>query len=155
MRRVDGAASGSGRARATARRSPERGPAAPVRGVLQPEVAAVPAADKSLGELLRRSRLPVLLEFACAWSEPSRVVSRQVAELAERYRGRLHVLRADSGGCPEWTARLRIVGAPAVLLIHRGREYGRIVGVSRPQTLERAVERLLALAAPAGRGRAG
>lgn len=147
MRRVGRGIRGD-RARAALRRSPEKSPSAGTPGSRAGETA-IAVTDATLGELLRQTRVPVLLEFASAWSEASRAVSRQVALLAQRHRRRLCVLRADSADCPEWAARLRIVGTPAVLLVYRGREYGRVVGTSRPQSLERAVARLLELAAPA------
>lgn len=77
------------------------------------------------GEVLR-SRLPVLADFYSPWSAPCRAMARMVEALAERYAGRVKVVRIDVDAAGELADLYRIGALPTLLMLDRGTADARI-----------------------------
>ena len=79
-----------------------------------------------------QSPLPVLIDFWAPWCGPCRVIAPVVEELAGTYGGRLKVVKMNVDDNPATAARFNARSIPTLLVLDRGHEVDRIVGV-RPK----------------------
>lgn len=74
------------------------------------------------------SDLPVILDV---WSEscaPCRQLAPVLTDVATRYEGRIKVAEVSTSGPLQLVQRLSVRSTPTLLIFHRGREMGRVVG---------------------------
>lgn len=101
------------------------------------------------------SATPVLVDFYATWCMPCRMLSPVVDRIAAEYAGRLKVLKVDVDSEPELADRYGITGVPTLLFFSGGALRDSLVGLPSPQLLSRAIEKVLAPAAPAAQAGAG
>ena len=105
--------------------------------------------DQNFETAVLQSQVPVLVDFWAPWCGPCRAIGPMIDELARKYDGRLRVAKMNVDDNPGIPARFGIKSVPTVILFKQGNLFEQITGlVSRP-ALEKAVENLLAGAAPA------
>jgi thioredoxin 2 len=80
--------------------------------------------------------VPVLVDFWAPWCGPCKWVEPVVADLAKTEAGRLKVVKLNVDDSPEISARYRIQGIPALVLIRDGTEVDRFVGAAGKEQLQ-------------------
>jgi thioredoxin 2 len=108
------------------------------------EEVAITVTDETYAEAVERSPLPVLLDAWAGWCMPCRVVAPIVEQLAAEMRGRIRVVKLNVDENPRTAGRLNIAGLPTLLVLKRGREADRIVGVRPKAEISQRLERVLA-----------
>ena len=63
-------------------------------------------------EIVRESKVPVLVDFWAAWCGPCKMAAPHVAQTALDMAGRAVVLKVDTDRFPELAARYRVQGIP-------------------------------------------
>jgi thioredoxin 2 len=99
--------------------------------------------DATFAADVEASPLPVLLDMWAAWCGPCRMLAPVVEELATELAGRVRVAKLNVDENPATAARFGVRSIPTLLVLDRGREVDRIVGV---QSKADIVRRLNAVA---------
>ena len=83
--------------------------------------APIDVADvASFDEIVRDSKVPVLVDFWAAWCGPCRQVAPEVKHAASDLAGRALVLKVDTEKLPQLAARYHVQGIPNFVVFKNG-----------------------------------
>ncbi|MEP6571656.1 MAG: thioredoxin [Gemmatimonadota bacterium] len=96
----------------------------------------VKASDSDLGETIRSSSVPVLVDFYADWCGPCRMTAPFLEQLVSRHAGHLLVLKVDTDQNSQKAGEYGIRGIPTLIAFGQGKELRRHVGAADLATLE-------------------
>lgn len=89
---------------------------APLQAIAEPIEVGVSEFD----EIIRDSKVPVLVDFWAEWCGPCRMAAPHVEQTARDMAGRAVVLKVDTQRHPELAARYRVQGIPNFAVFNHG-----------------------------------
>lgn len=102
-------------------------------------VIVTPESAQSLLE----QELPVVLDFSATWCGPCRKVSPIMDELAEEFKGRVVVAKADVDECEDLAIDFKVRNVPTVLFIKNGEIVDKQTGAASKNVFVEKVKSLI------------
>lgn len=106
-------------------------------------VRPLTATDATFAAEVEGSPLPVLLDLWAPWCGPCHMLAPTIEQLANELSGRVRVMKLNVDENPATAARYNARSIPTVLILDRGREIDRLVGVQPRAEIVRRLEAAL------------
>jgi thioredoxin 2 len=108
-----------------------------------PAAEPVHLSDAAVADEVDRSPIPVLIDLWAPWCGPCRMIAPIIEQLASELSGRVKVAKLNVDDNPESAARFRAHSIPTLVLVSRGREVDRLIGVHPKLEIARWLEERL------------
>jgi len=92
--------------------------------------------DARFDDYLRRTGLPVVVDFWASWCGPCRMMAPQFEQAAKKLAGRVQFLKVDSDANPQLSQRYGIRSIPTLALFRNGQEVRRTAGAMSAAQIE-------------------
>lgn len=99
--------------------------------------------DNNFDDRVLKSDLPVLADFWASWCPPCKMSEPIIYELAQKYEGKIKIVKINVDQNPKTAAKYRIMGVPTYILFRSGNEIERKVGAQSKDQLIKIVDPLL------------
>ena len=93
---------------------------------------------------VRKSDIPVMIDFWAAWCGPCRMIAPFVEEASKTYNGKLKVGKIDVDNNQRIASQYAIMSIPAVLFFKNGEVVDQVIGAVPKKTLFDRIDRVLA-----------
>ena len=104
-----------------------------LKGERREKVQPTELTDDNFQEELTGTDLPVLVDVWSPTCAPCAKLAPVMSRLANKYEGRVKVTHVNAAEAPRLMKRFNVSGTPTVVVMRKGREFGRVVGY-RPQS---------------------
>lgn len=101
-----------------------------------PSQTIVVGTTENWSKEVEHSDLPVLVDFWAAWCGPCRMVSPVIDKIAEKYSGKVKVVKVNVDENQGLAAKFGIMSIPAILLFDKGRVVSTQIGSAPSQVFE-------------------
>ena len=100
--------------------------------------------DGTFEEEVKKSGVPVLVDFWAPWCGPCKSLAPIVEELAAEYLGKIKVVKVNTDDNIKTAQEYRISGIPSLLIFKDGEPVEQLVGVHKKSTLSGMIDKHIA-----------
>ena len=95
--------------------------------------------NQNFEEEVLKSELPVLVDFFATWCGPCKMIAPVIAELAEKYEGKVKVGKVNVDEENELAMKYQISSIPTLVLFKEGKIINIKVGLSSKSEIENMI----------------
>ncbi len=89
------------------------------------------------------SEIPVIIDFFADWCMPCKMMAPVFENLSEQYKGKLKFAKVNTDEHHGIAAEFGIQGIPALVIMSKNKEIGRIVGFASESVLKNKIDQIL------------
>ncbi|MGI0090496.1 MAG: thioredoxin [Nitrososphaerales archaeon] len=93
--------------------------------------------DSNWKQEVEQSQMPVVVDFWAPWCGPCRMVSPVIEKLAEKYNGRLKVVKVNVDDNQAIAMKFNIMSIPTIMLFKDGRVLDQAIGAAPSEFYEK------------------
>jgi thioredoxin 2 len=109
-------------------------------GEVPPVQGPVYLTDATVAREVDASSVPVLIDLWAPWCGPCRMIAPIIEQLSAELAGRVKVAKLNVDENPETASRFRAHSIPTLVLVSRGREVDRLIGLHPKLEIQRWLE---------------
>ncbi|MFC2970002.1 thioredoxin [Acidimangrovimonas pyrenivorans] len=103
-------------------------------------MATVPVTDATFDEEVRKSDIPVIVDFWAEWCGPCKQIGPALEELSAEYDGKVKIVKVDVDNNPDSPAQLGVRGIPALFLFKDGQVVSNKIGAAPKAALKNWID---------------
>jgi thioredoxin 1 len=100
--------------------------------------------ESNFEEEVKKSDVPVMIDFWAAWCAPCRMIAPFVDEASSVYDGKLKVAKVDVDNNQRIASQYAVMSIPAVMFFRNGEVVDQVVGAVPKKTLFDKIDKVLA-----------
>lgn len=101
-------------------------------------------ADSNFEEEVKKSNIPVMVDFYADWCGPCKMMAPLVAQLSEEYSGKCKIAKCNVTDYPGPASEYKIMSIPAFLFFKEGKVVDSVVGAVSKNELADRIKQVLA-----------
>ena len=99
--------------------------------------------DSNFSEIVEQGSLPVLVDFWATWCGPCRMLSPVIDKLAEKYEGKVNVVKCNVDESSDIPMKFGIRNIPTLLFFKDGQLVDRLVGAVPQAEIEKKLDAII------------
>ena len=99
--------------------------------------------DSNFSEVVEQAQQPVVVDFWATWCGPCRMISPIIDKMAEKYEGKVNVVKCNVDESTDIPMKFGIRNIPTILFFKGGELVDRVVGAVPQAEIEKRIEQIL------------